>query len=402
MRIVVHDFAGHQFPVDLSRELALRGHDVLHLYCASFLGPRGAMEPLTSDPPGLTVEGLSIGRDFDRYSAKQRLLDELAFGAVATKRISAYDPEAILSTGTAVLSQYALLREAKRAGRRFVYWWQDSYGVGIHSVIRRRSATLAPVVAWPFQAFERHLLQSSDEVVAISEGMRQVALKWGVHPGKVRMISNWPPRLGLPNALPESSWKSRRGLSGAPLALYAGTLGLKHDPEMLVQLALAGQTTGFAVAVISQGPGRRYLEERREALNLENLTLLDYEPPEVLSEVLAAADILVVILESDAGAFSVPSKVFSYLGAGRAILGALPSDNLAAEVLKSAEAGVCVEPGDTAGFCAAALRLLGDPAERERLGANGRRYAAEHFDPARIADRFEQLLRPAQMTRTKD
>ena len=35
MRILVHDYAGHPFQVQLSRALAQRGHDVLHAYCAS-------------------------------------------------------------------------------------------------------------------------------------------------------------------------------------------------------------------------------------------------------------------------------------------------------------------------------------------------------------------------------
>ena len=41
MRIIVHDYAGHPFEVQLSRELAARGHDVLHLYCGSTHTPRG-------------------------------------------------------------------------------------------------------------------------------------------------------------------------------------------------------------------------------------------------------------------------------------------------------------------------------------------------------------------------
>ena len=35
MKIIVHDYAGHPFQVQLSRRLASRGHEVLHLYCAS-------------------------------------------------------------------------------------------------------------------------------------------------------------------------------------------------------------------------------------------------------------------------------------------------------------------------------------------------------------------------------
>ena len=54
--------------------------------------------------------------------------------------------------------------------------------------------------------------------------------------------------------------------------------------------------------------------------------LLPYQPFGRLSEVLASADVLVALLESDAGAYSVPSKVLTYLAAGRPILGAIPAE----------------------------------------------------------------------------
>ncbi len=44
MRILLNDFSGHPFPVQLSRELAGRGYTVLHTYCASFLTPHGSLQ----------------------------------------------------------------------------------------------------------------------------------------------------------------------------------------------------------------------------------------------------------------------------------------------------------------------------------------------------------------------
>jgi hypothetical protein len=46
MRIAVCDYCGHPFQVQLSRQLARRGHDVLHLHSADFVTPKGAVEHL--------------------------------------------------------------------------------------------------------------------------------------------------------------------------------------------------------------------------------------------------------------------------------------------------------------------------------------------------------------------
>src|SRR5262245_65296140 len=45
LRILVHDFAGHPFQIDLSRALARRGHIVQHVYCGSYTSGKGRFDP---------------------------------------------------------------------------------------------------------------------------------------------------------------------------------------------------------------------------------------------------------------------------------------------------------------------------------------------------------------------
>ena len=107
---------------------------------------------------------------------------------------------------------------------------------------------------------------------------------------------------------------------------------------------------------------------------------------------LASADVLVAILEPDAGIFSVPSKVLSYLCAGRAVLAAMPVENLAARIIAREDAGRVADPADAESFVARARELLADGALRARLGANARAYAEDRFRIADIGDRFERIL----------
>ena len=57
MRIVMQDYSGHAFPVELSRWLASKGREVLHLYSKDIEAPRGrlAIEPLPIRWTGLVV-----------------------------------------------------------------------------------------------------------------------------------------------------------------------------------------------------------------------------------------------------------------------------------------------------------------------------------------------------------
>jgi colanic acid biosynthesis glycosyl transferase WcaI len=56
MRILIHDYAGHAFPVQLSRELARNGHQVTHAYAAGLLTPRGALDRRVGDQGGYAVD----------------------------------------------------------------------------------------------------------------------------------------------------------------------------------------------------------------------------------------------------------------------------------------------------------------------------------------------------------
>jgi len=119
--------------------------------------------------------------------------------------------------------------------------------------------------------------------------------------------------------------------------------------------------------------------------------MMDFQPYELLPDMLGAADVLVAVLEKDASRYSVPSKVLNYLCAGRPVLALLPSDNAVAEIVRSADAGLVAPPGSDE--AAEALdRLLSDEDLRTTMAANGRNYASRVFDLTLIGDSFERVV----------
>jgi colanic acid biosynthesis glycosyl transferase WcaI len=144
--------------------------------------------------------------------------------------------------------------------------------------------------------------------------------------------------------------------------------------------------------VVNQGPAELVLREEAQRHDVP-LLLLPFQPYERLSEVLGSGDVLVVLLEQDAGAFSVPSKTLSYLCAGRPILGLMPAENLAATLVGSVDG--CVLPPSEASLPEAAtwVRDVLEDGERAReLGKQARTLAEREFALAGCADRFEAIL----------
>ncbi len=169
---------------------------------------------------------------------------------------------------------------------------------------------------------------------------------------------------------------------------------MKHDPEILAALAerLSERDPEARVVVVSQGPGADYLGAVRQERGLSALQLLPFQPFEDMPDVLASASVLAAVLEPEAGAFSVPSKVLTYLCAGRPVLLSIPPENLAARIVAREKAGAVVSPGDTEAFVRAGLVLLDDEPASAMAGESARAYAERAFDIDAIADRFERIL----------
>jgi colanic acid biosynthesis glycosyl transferase WcaI len=298
----------------------------------------------------------------------------------------------VLSGNTPSDVQAQVLRLCRRLGIDFVHWVQDVYSVALEYVLRLKIGPAARPATLPYRWLDKWVVRNSNGVVAISEGFVPLLRRWGACEETLAVIENWA-RLARNNA-----WSDAHGLNGEPVFLYSGTLGLKHRPDLIY--ALARELTGNArVVVVSEGVGRQYLENQPQ---LSNLTLLDFQPYERLPEMLASADVLLATLEVDAGAFAVPSKVLTYLCAGRPVLLAAPLQNLAAEVIRRSGGGVVVEPDDAIAWVAAGKKLAEDKGSRATLGLRARQYAESNFDIEKVTDRFEAVLTKAAERRLRN
>ena len=384
MRIVVHDYSGHPFQAQLSRELARRGHTVWHLTSGDFQTPKGHLA--TDDAPGgrLTVKALSLGEVFHKDSFVKRRSQEQAFGRLVAAEIQAIKPDVVLSSNAPLDTQKGILDGTRRANAKFIFWVQDLYGEAIARILTSKFSLLGQAVGMHYKALEYRMLRASDAAVVISDDFKPILARNGVSPGRTVTIENWAP-------LDEMAYTPLPDRGAAPVRmLYSGTLGYKHNPELLVDLA---GMPGAEMAVYSEG--RVANELKAKAADLPSLQVNPWVPFDALPATLGAADVMVAVIEADAGVFSVPSKVLTYLCTGRPILASIPAENLAARILTSSGAGLVSAPGDTAGFMANAKRLADSPELRREMGAKARAYAEATFDIARIGDRFEKLIQEA-------
>lgn len=390
MRVLVHDYVGHPFQIQLSRELARRGHQVRHVYSLSFGSPHGRLS--SDDALHLEVVGLDVGTTVDKTRLIRRFLQERRHGQLLVESAREFGADVIVSANAPLHAQARLLTHARREGLAFVYWLQDLYGVAVARILGSRLPLIGRIIGSHFVRREVDLLNKSDAVVLITEDFRAHIGAVGSDHERCVVIHNWAPLDEVPLRPRNNEWARENDLLGKRCLVYTGTLGFKHDPGLLLAAASEfRRLDDVRVVVVSEGPAAEWLEQEARARGLENLSVLPFQPFERMPEVMGTASVLVAILSADAGAFSVPSKVLTYLCAGRPLLLSVPAENLAARTVEGIHAGVIVEPGNTGAFIEAAAELL-EGNHDTGMARRGREFAERMFDIERIADRFELVV----------
>ena len=396
MKILLHDYAGHPFQAELSRRLASRGHDVTHAFFAGDAGPKGRMTRQADDPASLTFAAVETGGDYSKTNFIKRRSGDIAYGKAVAALVAREKPDIVLSGNTPTEAQEPLLNACRKSGTAFVFWCQDFYSIAAARLLHRRLPGIGHLVGAWYTFLDRRQMRRADHVILITDAFRDQTDAWGIPADRISVIPNWGAIDEIPVLDKANAWAEEHGLTGSRTCLYTGTLALKHDPRLLEAIARSGIAD---MVVVAFGVGQEALAKSKARDGLDRLHLLPLQPFERFAEVLASADVLTAVIEAEAGEFSVPSKVLSYLCAGRPIVLSAPRDNLAARILQESGAGTVVDPGDPAGFVAAAEAYLEDAEKALAAGKAGRTYAETHFDLDRVADRFEAVIDRALSSR---
>jgi len=243
-------------------------------------------------------------------------------------------------------------------------------GSGLGAMLATRLAR------WTYRAFS--------SVSVLSESMRARLRRYTEGTGQAEAVApNWVRRGSMNgNPLPEL-------LTARPYALYAGSFGRKQDLAVLTAAAkLLGERGGPAIVVLGDGPGRDALEGAGD--RLVRLGLIDEATYQtVLHHALAG----IVALAPGVGDSVVPSKLASYLGAGRPVVVAADADSEAARVVERAQCGVRIPPGRADLLADSLCSLSADQETWRTFAASGQAYANAHWNKGTIVGRIEAALR---------
>jgi colanic acid biosynthesis glycosyl transferase WcaI len=257
VKILVSDYSGHPFQVQLARQLSAMGHEVAHVYFAGFQTPKGDLQPRQDDPSGFSIHPVTLEERFDKQSFLKRRTQEINVGKRIGRIIEEYNPDVVLSSNAPLDAQRSILRASRRTGARFAFWLQDIYSEAIKGILQKKFGFVGRQIGLYYQRMEVRLLRRSNLIVAISDDFTKFLRDHRISE-RVVVVENWVP---LSAFLPPENSAGRPG--GAFRFVYAGTLGYKHDLQMLLLLA---KETDAEVRVYSEGPGADHLRQQAALL----------------------------------------------------------------------------------------------------------------------------------------
>lgn len=181
--------------------------------------------------------------------------------------------------------------------------------------------------------------------------------------------------------------------------LYCGQLGRMHDVATLIA-AWQGEPAMFReVRWLFHASGTGYARLRKETGTPPGVSWGEALDDAPWREAMTSAHVALVTMAPGAERIVMPSKTYSALVAGQAILAVCPRDSDLADLVRRHDCGWVVEPGDVAGLRAVVSRWREMPAELHAKRAAA--FAAGHrcYDMRPVGAQWLDLLRELQTAR---
>jgi colanic acid biosynthesis glycosyl transferase WcaI len=247
-----------------------------------------------------------------------------------------------------------------------------------------------------FSSLERFIYSRADRISVISEGFRSKLLKKDVPGAKISVEPVWAdPDLVQPMPK-ENRFREEHELEGKFITLYSGNIGETSAlDEVIASAELLRSEPDFRFLIVGEGQRKADLIAEANRLQLPNVQFLPFQPRERLSEMLAAADVALVTLNSRSAGYSLPGKTFNYMASARPILAVSPCEGELALLINSEGCGINVPPGDPDAIVRELKTLYADKIMCDEMGNLGRNSLIEHYSRKKCVEQYESIIRAA-------
>ena len=328
-------------------------------------------------------------------SALQRILMEGTFSVAAlpatiAAAMRAGRPDALLYIG----AQPALAMLTRIIATLF----QRPYFVNVNDLAARAALDVG-IVAGPLyrllDTFEFAAYRAAAGASVLCRAFADALVEHGYPGDRIRLIRSPIDIEQIRPAARDDRFRAAYGLHpDAFVVLHAGSMGKKQGLMNVVDAAAL--TAGSRVHWVFVGDGEdkaALVESVRRQGREEIVRFVPFQRDEDMAAMFAAADVLLLNQLRAVKDTVIPSKLLTYMSAGRPVIAAVNASSQGAEILRDADGGRIVAPEDPAALAEAARWFMGlTPEQLRAFGARNRAYAEAHFDQRKILAAHEHFM----------
>jgi colanic acid biosynthesis glycosyl transferase WcaI len=241
---------------------------------------------------------------------------------------------------------------------------------------------------------ESWCMRHVDVVSTISHSMMRTAEVKGVAKGKLFFFPNWVDTDFISPRPDKTVVRLRWGiLPDQKVVLYSGNMGKKQGLDLVVDAANAFRhRPDVLFLMVGDGVVQAELETRARALELTNVRFESFQPFEQLPELLAIADVHLVVQKKGAADAVMPSKLTGILSVGgHALITAEAGTELGRLVQEFPGIATCVEPESLDAFCLGLDAVISR--NTNAVNTIAREYALTFLNQTAVLGRFEAQLK---------
>jgi glycosyltransferase involved in cell wall biosynthesis len=237
-------------------------------------------------------------------------------------------------------------------------------------------------------------LRRADRIVAIGETMRRRLEAKGAPRERIAVIPNWVDTQEITPQPRDNPWARKKRLIGRFVVMHSGNIGHAQDLDSFLRSAtFLRDLDDLLLLVVGFGVRHAELRELARRLDLGGVvSFRPYQPRELLSQSLSAADLHYVGLAKGLSGYVVPSRLYGILAAGRPVLVAADEDSETVRLVEEVGCGVVVPPGRPELIAQVLRDAHAGALDLERMGAAGRAYVEREADRSVAFGRYRSLL----------
>ncbi|MEH1967534.1 MULTISPECIES: glycosyltransferase family 4 protein [unclassified Nostoc] len=244
-----------------------------------------------------------------------------------------------------------------------------------------------------FTLLEKFAYRTASKISVIADGFVDNLRSKGVEADKIVQIPNWVD-VNFIRPLPKENnpFRAAHNLNGKFVVLYSGNIALTQGLESVVKAAsVLRHIPDIVFVIVGEAKGLQRLQQECLDCGADNVLLLPFQPRKDLPQMLAAADVGLVVQKKNVVSFNMPSKIQVLLASGGALVASVPNNGTAARAIRQSGGGVIVPPEDPQALAMAILDLYQNPEKVKTLGYKSRQYAVEHYAFEQALNQYESL-----------